>query len=413
VTPVPTDPAAPRRTRAANGRSSIYLGADGRWHGMVSMGPGPDGRPIRKHVTAPTQAGATRKVRDLEKLRRDGTPAPGNPRISLTEYLVSWIEKKAALQTVRPRTIEGYRSDLVRIRRTIGHIRLDKLSASNVEHLWATMIAEGVLASVQHCKRTLDAALSDAVDDGLIGKNPVSLAATPRYTPSDIHPYTIEQMSALLEAAKGHRNAVRWTLALALGLRRGEALGLRWDDIDLASGTITVRRQLQRFAWRHGCSDPTTCGPAPQCPHRLGGGLRTSEPKSTSGRRTMAMPTSLNAELIAHRAAQTAERETAPAWAEGNWVLTNQLGQPLDPRNDVRTFKALCRAAGVPERRLHDLRHSAATALLLADVDLHTAGQLLGHSRVEMTARYSHVLADRKRIAADRMEITLFGRSTP
>jgi len=127
----------------------------------------------------------------------------------------------------------------------------------------------------------------------------------------------------------------------------------------------------------------------------------------------MAMPTSLTAELVAHREAQTAEREAAPAWAEGNWELTNQVGQPLDPRNHVRTFKALCRAAGVPERRLHDLRHSAATALLLADVDLHTAGQLLGHSRVEMTARYSHVLADRKRIAGDRMEIALFGRTAP
>lgn len=82
-------------------------------------------------------------------------------------------------------------------------------------------------------------------------------------------------------------------------------------------------------------------------------------------------------------------------------------------QNDVRSFKALCRAAGVPERRLHDLRHSAATALLLADVDLPTAGALLGHSRVEMTARYSHVLADRKRVAADRMQRTLFGRARP
>ncbi len=402
-----------RRSRAANGRSSIYIGVDGRWHGMVSMGSGPDGRPIRKHVTAPTQAAVTRKVRDLEKQRSDGIRPSRSSRVTLTEYLVSWIDRRAQLQSVRPRTIEGYRNDLLRIRTTIGHIRLDKLSARNIEHLWATMVDEGVLASVQHCKRTLDAALSDAVDEGIIARNPVSLAATPRYTPPDIRPYSLDEMCALLEAARGTRNAVRWTLALALGLRRGEALGLQWDDVDLGNGTITVRRQLQRFAWRHGCVDPARCGPASACPLRFGGGLRTSEPKSASGRRTIAMPDSLTAELAVHRETQAIEREAAPAWAEGSWVLANQLGQPLDPRNDVRSFKALCRAAGVPERRLHDLRHSAATALLLADVDLPTAGALLGHSRVEMTARYSHVLADRKRVAADRMERTLFGRATP
>ncbi len=124
------------------------------------------------------------------------------------------------------------------------------------------------------------------------------------------------------------------------------------------------------------------------------------------------MPHPLTAELRAHRVAQAAERLAAPAWAEGDWVLATELGLPIDPRNDVRTFKRLCRAAGVPERRLHDLRHSAATALLLADVDLATAGAMLGHSRVDMTRRYTHVLADRKRVAADRMSDVLFGPQT-
>jgi integrase len=272
------------------------------------------------------------------------------------------------------------------------------------------MVADGVLASVQHCKRTLDAALSDAVDQGLIGRNPVSLATTPRYSPRLIQPYSLDQMAALLSAACGSRNAVRWTLALALGLRRGEALGLSWSDIDVDAGTLTVRRQLQRVPWEHGCADPAACGRAPSCPHRFGGGLRSSEPKSDAGQRTLAMPDPLIVELRAHRAAQAAERLAAPVWADGDWVLTNEIGQPLDPRTDGRVFKALCRKAGVPERRLHDLRHSAATALLLADVDLATAGQVLGHSRVEMTARYSHVLADRKRVAANRMAGVLFGR---
>jgi integrase len=119
------------------------------------------------------------------------------------------------------------------------------------------------------------------------------------------------------------------------------------------------------------------------------------------------MPHLLTAELRAHRVAQAAKRLAAPAWADGDWVLATELGLPIDPRNDVRAFKQLCRAAEVPERRLHDLRHSAATALLLADLDLATA--MLGHSRVDMTCRSTHVLADRKRVAADRMSDVLFG----
>ena len=262
---------------------------------------------------------------------------------------------------------------------------------------------------MQHCRRTLDAALSDAVEQGLIPRNPVRLATTPRYSPSEIQPYTLEEMAALLAAAAGTRNAVRWTLALALGLRRGEALGLRWADVDLDAGTLTIRRQLQRVPWEHGCSNPVSCGPAPECPFRHGGGLRTSEPKSAAGRRTVAMPDPLTTELRAHWATQAAERLAAPTWVDGDWVIATEIGQPIDPRNDVRSFKRLCRAAGVPERQLHGLRHSAAKALLIADVDLATAGAMLGHSRVDMTRRYTHVLADRQRVAADRMSDVLFG----
>jgi integrase len=304
------------------------------------MGTGPDGRAVRKHVTAPTQAAVTRKVKDLEKLRSEGGVASLSARVSLGAYLRRWIAVRVHLGRVRPKTIEGYRTDLRRIEASIGHVRLDRLSVQNIEFLWSTMVTDGVLASVQHCRRTLDAALSDAVAQGLIPRNPVRLATTPRYSPSEIQPYALDEMAALLDAAAGSRNAVRWTLALALGLRRGEALGLQWADVDLDAGTLTIRRQLQRVPWEHGCSDSNKCGPAPECPLRYGGGLRTSEPKSDAGRRTVAMPDPLTAELRAHWAAQAAERLAAPLWVDGDWVIATEVGQPIDPRNDVRNFQA-------------------------------------------------------------------------
>lgn len=393
---------ASRRTRAANGRSSIYETNDG-WHGWVSMGDGPDGRSVRRHVRGKTRAAVTQRVRALEKARDEGAGAVLTPRVTLAAYLEDWIDAKVRLAAVRPKTVEGYRTDLARIRSTIGHIQLGKLEARNIEHLWATMVADGVLASVQHCRRTLKAAIADAVSKGLLTRNVVNDAKTPPYHASEIEPYTVEQATALLRAAAGRRNAVRWTLALALGLRRGEVLGLQWPDVDLDEGVLTVRRQLQRVPWEHGCSDPSTCGSAHTCPMRYGGGLRTSEPKSAAGRRIVALPDPLVAELRAHRTAQAAERMAAPAWL-GDWVIATEVGGPIDPRNDARLFTALCQRANVPERRLHDLRHTAATIMLLADVDLATAGAMLGHSRVEMTRRYTHVLADRQRVAADRID---------
>jgi integrase len=244
------------------------------------------------------------------------------------------------------------------------------------------------------------------VKRGLIARNPVKDAETPRDPEAEIEPYTTDQMAALLATARGKRNAARWTVAMALGLRQGEVLGLCWDDLHVPSdaaseGTLTVRRQLQRVTWRHGC------------PQRWGGGLKPSPPKSEAGRRKLVVPATLTSELRAHRKEQLTERLASEVWEpgpSGGWVFTDDAGRPIDPRADNRAFKDLCRSAGLPERRLHDLRHSAATMMLDSDVDLKTAGHLLGHSRVAQTERYQHVLADRKSVAAARIDQALFGQ---
>lgn len=183
---------------------------------------------------------------------------------------------------------------------------------------------------------------------------------------------------------------------------------------------MTIRRQLQRPSWQHGCDDPAHCLkrarlPAKRgadCPKRWGGGLHTSEPKSDAGRRTLALPDTLAVELRAHQVAQKAERLASEIWESGphgGWVFAAPTGGLTDPRADAAAFKALCARAGVPPKRLHDLRHSAATMMLASDFDLRTAGQMLGHSQVTLTARYSHILADRRSVVAARIEAALFG----
>ena len=156
--------------------------------------------PAHPFFSGPFLAAVARKVRELEKLQTESGAGSVSARIPLSSYHRGWIDLRVSLGRVRPKAIEGYRTDLRRIEVTIGHIRLDRISRRNIEHLWATMAADGVLASVQHCRRTLDAALSDAVEQGLIPRNPVRLATTPRYEPSEIRPYTLEEMAALLRA---------------------------------------------------------------------------------------------------------------------------------------------------------------------------------------------------------------------
>ncbi len=243
--------------RAANGRSTIIRRPDGRWHGWVSMGFLLSGKPDRRHVSAKTQSGAAAKVRALERARDAGS-ITATGRTPLIAYLAEWIDRKERLRAVRPNTVDGYRNDLAHVKAALPKVTLDRLGPGNIEHLWSYLIDRG--RTVGHTRRTLNAALNDAVKRGLMARNPVKAADTPRDAETEIDPYTIEQMEALLAVAVGVRNAPRWSVAMALGLRQGEVLGLTWDDLELPTepgeGTMVIRRQLQRVTWQHGCADP-------------------------------------------------------------------------------------------------------------------------------------------------------------
>jgi integrase len=385
------------------------------------MGRGPDGKEDRRHVTGRTQSDVARKVKALEKQREAGTVVVTGGT-TVAAYLAGWIARKEKMRAVRERTVLGYRTDEKHVVAAIGKVRVDRLGPANIEHLWGYMLDRDL--RVAHCRRTLNAALNDAVRRGLLVRNPIKVADTPRDETTEIDPYDTAQMIALLAASIGERNGTRWAVGM-LGLRQGEVLGLRWNDLDIPSNTDTkgvliVRQQLRRAAWRHGCSDPGRCltkagtptKRGADCPQRWGGGLKLSAPKSTAARRTLTLPIGVTDELRSHRKAQLAERMASEVWEQGpdgGWVFPNEIGGPTDPNRDGRDFKALCLKAGVPPRRLHDLRHSAATMMLESDLDLKTVGQVLGHSQIALTARYSHILEDRKSVAADRIDVALFG----
>lgn len=359
-----------------------------------------------------TQAGVTRKVRALEKLRDEGRSKKTGAKIWTVEtWLQHWLDNIAA-PFVRPNTLAGYEVAVrVHLVPGIGQHRLDRLEPEHVERLYTKMLRAGSApATVHQAHRTLRAALNEAVRRGHLMRNPTTMARAPRVTSPEIEPYSVDDVQRILKAATERRNGARWAIALALGLRQGECLGPKWTDVDFESGSLTVRRQRNRAKWSHGCGG--TCGrkKAGYCPQRLSLRPEVDDTKSKAGLRAIGLPEQLIQLLRAHAAAQDAEREHAGSlWVEGGWVFTDLTGHGVVPRSDYTEWKRLLVDAGVRDGRLHDARHTAATVLLLLGVTERAVMGLMGWSNTAMAARYQHLTAAIRHDVAARIDATLWG----
>lgn len=251
-----------KRTRQPNGRSSIYLGKDGKWHGRVTVGVRDDGSPDRRHVERKTRAEVTTAVRKLEKEREAKAVRKPGKAMTVKAWLTHWIENVAPLG-VNDNTMVGYG---VAVRKHLipglGAHRLDRLTPEHIEIFYAKMQANGSKPATAHqVHRTFRTALNEAVRRGHLGKNPVQLAKAPKTGDYEAEPYTVKEVQRLLEASGRQRNSARWAVALALGLRQGEVLALKWDDVDLEGGFLVVRRSRHRPQYAHGCSAPAAGRP--------------------------------------------------------------------------------------------------------------------------------------------------------
>jgi len=380
------------KARAASGESSIHKDTSGRWHGYVSMGLKENGQRDRRHVSGTSRVSVVAKVRDLERKRDAGTVEAAGSSLTVSGWLDHWLVNIAA-RKVRPRTLESYDSIVrLHLKPGLGHHRLERLQPEHLERHYSKLLAGGMAAStVLRVHRVLSRALKVAVQRGKINRNVATLVDPPAARRPDTgRPLDVQEARRVLKAAQSHRNAARWTVALALGLRQSEALGLQWSDIDLEQGTLSVRRGLHRVS---------------------GKGLVYEEPKAERSRRTLALPAALTEALRQHRAAQSQERLAAgPLWEDHDLVFCQVNGRPIERRSDWRAWKVLLRDAGVRDVRLHDGRHTAATLLLTAGVHPRVVMELLGHSQMRTTTdTYSHVLPALAQEAADRMGDALWG----
>ncbi len=378
--------------RRPNGASSIYQGGDGKWHGRVSMGVRDDGRPDRRHIERKTEAEVIRAVRELERDRDAGTIRKAGQTWTVATWLIFWLDHIAA-PNVRENTAAGYRVAVTKhLIPGLGAHRLEKLQPEHIEKLTRKMQANGSAAGTAHqAHRTLRTALNEAVRRGHLNRNPATLAKAPRLPEAEIEPYAITEVQRIMAEAAKRRNSARWAVALTLGLRQGEVLGLKWEDIDLDGHSLRVRRGRLRPKYAHGCGD--ACGRQPgYCPQRTQTRADTDETKSRAGRRVLGLPAELAELLREHKTAQERERTTAAQlWEEGGWVFTTPTGRPLNPNTDYHDWKQLLRDAGVRDGRLHDARHTAATVLLILGVQERAVMEVMGWATTGMAARYQHV----------------------
>jgi integrase len=378
--------------RGAQGRSTIIKRPDGRWHGYVSMGTKGDGKRDRRHVSARTRAEVVIKVRDLEGKRDAASVHAAGKPMKVEEWFTYWVDTIAPAR-VRPRTLESYRSMIrLHILPRIGQRRLDQLMPEHLEQMYAEILASGRSpATVLRVHRVLHRALKIAMQRERVARNVATLVDPPKQRRAETPmPLDVDECRKVLAAAEGRRNAARWTVALALGLRQSEALGLQWRDIDLDVGKLSVRRGL----------------------HRVDGkGLMFEEPKTPKSRRTVALPGPLTVALRKHRETQDFERMVAGSdWQDLDLVFAQPNGRPLDKHSDYEAWTRLLADAGVRHIRLHDGRHTAATLLLTAGVHPRVVMELLGHSQMRTTTDiYSHVMPALAQEAADRMGTTLWG----
>ncbi|MFF6891320.1 tyrosine-type recombinase/integrase [Streptomyces microflavus] len=410
--------------RKPNMESSIYFGADGWWHGRVTMGVRNDGSPDRRHRRARTETEVRRKVKQLEKLRESGLAPVAGRKPTVEQWMTTYLTTIASLK-LKPRSLDDYwsktRNDIVP---GVGRHRIDKLGPEHLERMYADMLREGHAPShVLKVHRILSRALKIAHRRRMIVENIATLVDPPTVDETEANPFTMKEAKAFLLAAAKRPTSLRWVVGVGMGFRQGEALGLRWKYVDLEAELFHPHWQLQRLTWRHGCDDPHACGerlhrfelcprdcnahraytrgcpkPCPTgctshasaCPARQGGGLVFTRPKTKKSRNPVPIPPPFIPFLREHKAHQDAARAAADElWEDTDAVFSRPDGRPIDPRADWQEFKDLLEEAGLSDRRLYDgSRHTAGTILNELGVDMPTIMEILRHTQITQTKRY-------------------------
>jgi integrase len=377
--------------KRSNGEGSIRKKKNGRWVATLTVGYDANGKQKRLSFSGKTQA----EVRDaLERAKADRGKGVlvANANLGFEAYFAQYLEFKRG--HVRHNTYKSleYLGRLHLVPR-LGKIPLSKLTALNVQGFVTDMLRDGkgphVVAGAM---RVLKMALRQALRWDLIGRNPADNVKPPKLEREEMKVWTGEEAARFLRVAEGHRLYAVFYLALCTGMRKGELVGLRWEDVNFAASSLVVRNNLIR----------------------IDGKLTLQPPKTNSSRRLIHLPPDAIAVLEEHRTRQESERrEVGDIWEDSGMVFTSEIGTMLDPSNLSGFFKRLIKQAGVPDIRFHDLRHTCASLLFRMGIPAKVVSDRLGHANVGFTLQvYTHIYDEQRREAAVPM-LQMLGNPTP
>ena len=355
-------------SRRRYGSGAIKLRSDGRWEGQLRLAGG-----ARKYVYAHSRADVVVRLREERWRLEYGIPVPARG-LKLAIYLQEWLA--VTRSRVRPRTYDAYELSLHRIERLLGTVPLTRLNPHLVQRAYSELLACGLSPrTVLQSHAVLHRALRQARHWGLTNSLATDLVAVPRPRQREMRALSASQLATLLASSRSSHWYPLWVLLGTAGLRIGEALGLKWSDVDMVAGRLHVRRALQR---------------------QRGRGLVFVEPKSYRSRRMVCL-----CELAVDALSELGQH------SDGELVFLNRQGLPQDASSVTDALKVALDRAGLPQIRVHDLRHTTATVLLEAGTHPKLVQDLLGHSTVALTLNtYSHVtpgLSDQAAKAMDKL----------
>lgn len=362
-----------------------------RWHAKVNLGLDPlTGRRRVKRLTADTRKALEAKIAAaIEQAAKPPDPHAELAAMPLSEFLDQWLQ--SASGRVKGSTMRTWRSRCdAWIVPVLGQVPLKDLTPLHVERLMQTILAAGrspSLANVVHA--TLRSALTTAKRWRLITSNPCSDVTPPRVAAPEMRTWTAQEARrAIAHTAEDRQIGALIRLALTTGMRMGELLGLRWQDVDLEARTVAVRQTIVRGA---------------------GGKPTISTPKTPTSRRVIVIAPDDVTALRHHRAMQVEGRlALGAAWQDHDLVFPGQDGAPIHPNSLTKRFERLIRDAALPRIRFHDLRHTHASLLLLAGTHVKVVSERLGHASSTITMdRYSHLMPSMQTDAALHLEAIL------
>ena len=378
--------------RRANGEGNIRKRKDGRWEGRYTAGHNPaTGKAIYKNVLGKTQAEVKEKLKKaIEETK--GLDVAKAESYTVGQWMDVWYEYYAKIK-VRPsshKTYEGYIKN--HIKPSIGSIPLTKLTTLDLQRLYQKLLTEGRVdrlesqnqpkglspKTVRNINQVISSAMQLAIQQHLISHDPTDGCALPKTEHREMQTLSTDQLAAFLLEAKHSGVFEMYYIELATGLRRGELLGLKWEDIDFANQTLRVRRQVGR----------------------INGEVREAPLKTKNAYRTISLGTDAIGVL-------KQQREKQPS---SSYVFPSPTGGPIAPDSVLHMLHRVLDRAGLPEIRFHDLRHTFATLALQNGVDVKTVSGMLGHFSAGFTLdTYAHVTTAAQRQAAETMGAVLAG----